>query len=171
MRSEEKRRKLVEKKKEINKKFNEEYNNLIKKKIDEVEINFMRYKDLFCMEEIKKYDLKKIDNLIKNIFRVEMLVLKINEVLNNLIEKSGKNNINVEHLNIILVGPSGVGKSTLINSILEFDEINQIQTGYGEPITKGEPKFYSSEKIKFLRITDSRGIERTIEFGVSSIYN
>ncbi len=28
----------------------------------------MRYKDLFYMEEIKKFDLRKIDDLIKNIF-------------------------------------------------------------------------------------------------------
>ena len=93
-----------------------------------------------------------------------MISLKIEESLNNFIEKSGKNNIKVEHLNIILIWPSGVGKSTLINSILQFDENNLILTEHEEPITKLEPKFYFSEKIQFLRIQEEQKIMQKREF-------
>lgn len=56
---------------------------------------------------------------------------------------------NVEHLNIILVVPSGVGKSTLINSILDLS----IKTGFGCPQTK-EIEFHYSNNIPFLRLVD-----------------
>ena len=34
----------------------------------------------------------------------------------------------IKHLNVLLVGPSGVGKSCLINSILELDEDKKAET-------------------------------------------
>ena len=73
---------------------------------------------------------------------------------------------NVEHLNIILVGPSGVGKSTLINSILGLN----IKTGFGRPQTK-EIEFYYSKNIPFLRLVDSRGIEKNIDAGITTTTN
>ena len=41
-------------------------------------------------------------------------------------EYSNKNqNKGISHLNIVLIGQTGVGKSTLINSILEFQKIRK----------------------------------------------
>ena len=76
-------------------------------------------------------------------------------------------NKNIQHLNIILVGPSGVGKSTLINAILELKE-DKIECGFGRPM-KRDIKFYESEKYPFLRLADSQGMEKNEEFGVEKI--
>ena len=59
-------------------------------------------------------------------------------------------------MNIILVGPSGVGKSTLINGI--FNE-KKSETGFGKVQTKNIQD-YESNNIPFLRLIDSQGIEK-----------
>ena len=69
-------------------------------------------------------------------------------------------NKGIDHLNIVLVGPTGVGKSTLINSILELPEDKEAKTQSVDPYTMGEPEFYESNNIPFLRLADSRGIEK-----------
>ena len=71
----------------------------------------------------------------------------------------------VEHLNIILIGPSGVGKSTLINSLLGTNA----KVSFGSPETQ-ETTFYSTDKIPFLRLVDSRGIEKNITYGVRDVF-
>lgn len=63
-------------------------------------------------------------------------------------EKGKRNNM----LNILVIGKSGVGKSTLINAI--FGE-NVAKTGQGSPITQ-EIQEYTKDT---LRIWDTRGIE------------
>ena len=57
-----------------------------------------------------------------------------------------------KHLNILLIGKSGVGKSTLINAILKED---RAQTQLGKPCTEGINKYESQN----LRLWDSQGIE------------
>ena len=64
-----------------------------------------------------------------------------------------------------MVGPSGVGKSTLINAMLELNT----QTGFGSPQTQGI-EFYSSDKIPFLRLVDSRGIEKNTISDVNATF-
>ena len=57
-----------------------------------------------------------------------------------------------KHLNILIIGKSGVGKSTLINAILKED---RAKTQIGRPCTE---RIYSYES-KNIRLWDSRGIE------------
>ena len=83
-----------------------------------------------------------------------------NEVKKIVSENAEKNKL-VKHLNIILAGPTGAGKSTLINKILNFIGEKAIKTGIGVPCTMGEPKYYESETVPLLRLADSRGIEKT----------
>ena len=65
---------------------------------------------------------------------------------------------NSTHFNILLLGKTGVGKSTLINGIFDYSENEGAKTGEGQPITQ---KFdeYTSDKRKGLRLIDSKGIE------------
>ena len=162
MEEERKLKALEEKKSKINNEFKNEVDKIKSLKIKAIEEELKRVEKTFCMEEIQKFDTKKIRELIIEIFKSNKIV---NFIYNNLKIYSDKNKNNIkstEHLNIILVGPCGVGKSTLINAILELEE--QTYTRFGMPITM-DIEFHVSNKITFLRLADSRGIEKTQESG------
>lgn len=67
--------------------------------------------------------------------------------------------LEVKHLNILLVGPSGVGKSFLINTVLKLKEGNLAKAKLSKPTTKTF-KVYESSAIPNIRLIDSRGIEK-----------
>ena len=162
---------LTEKIKE-NVRDRENYEKEIKKL--KVNLNFTKDFNRYFLQEIKevknqvKPDLFKIEslndneivNLINSIKDEEKLEEKTFDELKNIVYENAKKNKSVKHLNIILVGPSGVGKSTLINSMLNFTNEECIDTGIGVPCTMGEPKYYESENVPLLRLADSRGIEK-----------
>ena len=74
-----------------------------------------------------------------------------------------------DHFNIILIGKTGIGKSTLINGVFEFPKDGGAKTGDGKPITQEYEEFIS-DKRKYLRLIDSRGIEIG-ENGVDAVFN
>ena len=173
-RDEEKRIQLEEKNKELEEQkkkiqlYKEEVNKFKKRKIEEIKNSFILEENNFCMEEIKKFDKQKILSVIKNFLKEEKL---INFILNELKMNADimkNSNKKVEHLNIILVGPSGVGKSTLINEIL--NPKSDCLTGFGRPQTK-EIEYIESETVPFLRLADSQGIEKNEKLGVQAICN
>ena len=84
--------------------------------------------------------------------------------LGNFIKSCQQEIKNVEHLNIILVGPSGAGKTTLINALLKLN----LQTGYGKPQTE-KIEYHTSDAFPILRLADSRGIEKNKEADVEEI--
>ena len=162
---------LEEKKKKIeavNKSFNEEFEKIKKAKIEEIRNNFKENEENYGIEEISKFDKEKIRNLILDLFEKEKIADKILLKLSIFTDKSTEKMKNIEHLNIVLVGPSGVGKSTLINAILEPNSENEAKTGFGLPQTT-DIKYYSSEKISFIRLADSQGIEKDVKAGVKTI--
>ena len=110
--------------------------------------------------KIESFNDDEIINLINSIKSEEKFEEKIFDEVKNIVYENAKKNKSVKHLNIILAGPSGVGKSTLINSMLNFTNEECIDTGIGVPCTMGEPKYYESEKVSLLRLADSRGIEK-----------
>jgi predicted GTPase len=134
--------------------------------------NFNKNQLNFCKKEIESFDQRKIEELIEKIFMSEEIDKIVLENLKIHLKKivSESNSI-VEHLNILLLGPSGVGKSTLINTIFKEEKC---PTGKGKPCTKGEPIYYFSDKNeegqKYIRLADSRGIEKS-EYGVSQVVN
>jgi len=57
----------------------------------------------------------------------------------------------VEHLNVVVLGLSGVRKSTLINVVLNLE--NLTPEGFGKPVSQ-DTNFFTSEKVPFF--TESR---------------
>ena len=143
------------------------------KKYDKIIEIFSKNEYQFCNEELTKFDQSYIIKLINDVLESEninQIVLENLKYHIELIINSEKNAV-VEHINILILGATGVGKSTLINAILK-EEI--CPTGQGKPVTKGEPKYYISNKEegsqKYIRLADSRGIEKD-EYGVKAVVN
>lgn len=148
----------------INNNFYEEVEKLKSKKLKIFEEEIKKNENEFCMEEIKKIDNKIITDLVEFLFETDQIIDFVVEKLNTEINKNKESIQNAKHLNIILVGPSGVGKSTLINAVLENE--NETITGFGQTQTKGI-EYHESPNIDFLRLADSQGIEKNEKYGIS----
>jgi GTPase SAR1 family protein len=169
---EEKKRKLEEEKRrrEESKKMREDF----LKRVEDIKINKVEKitkklkleENTFCLEEISKFDKEKINILIFNLFKAEKISPFTVKVLKSLINDSKKEVKSVEHLNIVVVGPSGVGKSTLINAVLNSE--NLTPEGFGKPVSQ-DTNFFTSEKVPFFRLADSKGIEKNTECGVEVV--
>ncbi|EKA4523367.1 YcjF family protein [Vibrio metschnikovii] len=75
----------------------------------------------------------------------------IDKILNDALEKALKER---GHINILIAGRSGVGKSTLINSVFQS---SIAETGQGKPVTKNTREI-TKEGVP-LTIFDTRGLE------------
>ena len=128
-------------------------------------------KDKYLKEELDQYDKRKFQELLQKIYQ--------DEDFSSLISYRVKENINqmkfeshTSHFNILLIGPTGVGKSTLINSVLNLDKNSPkyAKTDKGRPVTLGEPTPYVSEKVKGIRLWDSQGIDKS-NYGIKQLIN
>lgn len=171
-RKEEELKKLKEREEKADKalnKFRREKKIIIDENFEKIKEKFTDDKDKFCKNQIEKFDLNQIEIMVNSFERTE----NINDILEERIKiftkeyLEGKNEI--KHLNIVLVGPSGVGKSTLINSVLELEQNKGAKEGEAEPCTMGTPQYYESNKINFIRVADSRGIEKSQEYRVDQV--
>ena len=166
--------KRLQKIEEINKKYYDEVENKRKEKIRLIKEDIKKNETLFCMEEIN--NLEGIKNEDGNIIRVLIEKIFDNDQISDFVLdkleidlKKNKDKVKkAKHLNIILVGPSGVGKSTLINAIFETE--NLTKQGFGKPETQGI-SCIESETISFLRLSDSQGIEKNTRYGAEAICN
>ena len=172
--NEEKKKKLEEQKRKAEKaeKLKEDFikrvEDLKNEKIEKIKKKLKAEEKTFCLEEISKFDEngKKIRVLILDLFKAEKILSLTNKILKNFINESKKEVKTVEHLNIVVVGPSGVGKSTLINAVLNSE--NLTPEGFGKPVSQ-ETNFFTSEKVPFFRLADSKGIEKNTECGVEVV--
>ena len=119
---------------------------------------------------------KKYKNIIENIIGVYLQTiiekgisfLNIEKLIEyyliegNILEKLNyKFNEKIDSLNFILLGDTGVGKSTLLNKILELnpeDNGAYVNPDFADPTTM-EFKKYRNETKKGIELIDSRGIE------------
>ena len=128
----------------------------------------------FCKEELNaQYNnyISYLNEYIGQILEIENEGNLFSSRIDNSIEKLSKkmSELEVKNLNILLVGPSGVGKSCLINSILKLDGDKMAETEIIKPKTKTF-NIYESEKRKNIRLIDSRGIEKG-DYNVDAFVN
>ena len=130
-------------------------------------------KELLNFAETKISDSNFVYNEILSHYNLDFLLSTINKFfekqkmdleIKNKIEERIKNykfSENLNHFNILILGRAGIGKSTLINSILELEDTPEAApTGIGKAVTWGEPKGYISKTKKGLRLWDSQGIDK-----------
>ena len=119
-------------------------------------------KDKYITENLADYDTRKLKETIQQLFKEEkifdLMSKRVKEFINNM-----KFETHTSYFNILILGSTGVGKSTLINSVLKLDKHsnNYAKCGRGEPVTLGEPHPYISEKVKGLKLWDSQGIDKS----------
>ena len=143
-------------KEELTKFFNDkkyEFLNFLKNKIESYSNDNFNYNDI--VKSIIKNE--KADNIYQKKIMKEVLKIKKN-----------REEFKINFLTIMLVGKSGVGKSTLINNLLKLDENERAETGTGNYITTNI-KSYQSSYVPFLKLIDTRGIELNVGFGAEDV--
>ena len=121
--------------------------------------------DLFSNRLVKLLH-KSYDNISLDIFKrsKQDLSVKTEEIYKNKIMQFLDDQFNGNnHINTIAIGQAGVGKSTLINNILKIKGTEfEAKTGKGKSVTK-EYKIYTSEKILFLSVYDTPGLDFNLD--------
>ena len=149
----------------------EDMNNSLKKlqekELEKAEIELNDLAENWCVDEIKEIDLEKVlKNCYEQLINSENLSIIIKENVKELIRELIKKN-EINHLNLQVIGKTGVGKSTLLNSIFGKKVAEEKK---GEPCTM-ETKCYESKKYDFIRIYDTRGIEISKDFNIDSVFS
>ena len=143
--------------KEFQQDWEKEMNQFNKNEVDKLKDIFDDFSQKFEVDE-KIYE-KEINNL-NSIFEKEKKAI-INDYIidfisSNIIEKNLES---ISRLNILCLGKSQIGKTTLINEILFLDEDKKGKTGDEGKSTTMNDISYISDKIKHLKIIDSRGMD------------
>ena len=149
----------------------EDMNNSLKKmqekEIGLAEKEFNELSRNWCVDEIKEIDLEKIiKNCYDDLIKSENIENLIKENVKQLIKVLIKEN-EIKHLNLQVIGKTGVGKSTLLNAIFREKLAEEKK---GQPCTM-ETKCYESKKYDFIRIYDTRGIEISEDFNIDTVFN
>lgn len=145
--------------------------NIINEESHKIREQFIKDSNTFCLKEIQKYDTSEIQKLVNSFKNSENIINNLEE---QIIEKTKeyleeKGSTVIKHINVLVSGGCGVGKSTLINECLQLDNDHCAKEGNREPCTMGTPQYYDSPKINYLRIADSRGIEKSREYGIDQV--
>ena len=128
--------------------YEEEKDKLVQEILKEMSyflINVLSFEDLVNEIIPKIAEKEKFSKCIK-----DLIEEKINSI------KDENLDFKVSHFNILIMGNTGVGKSTLLNKILKDD---LAKTDFGKACTQGKPQEYESKNVKGIRIWDTKGIE------------
>ena len=157
-------RKKQEKIAEANKFYQDEKQNYENNKLKQILNDFQNSsKSNFCLNNSSQLDnlIKKEINTILNDLDVH-IKNKVQSIYASNLEKI--KNLKDTKNRILLIGKTGVGKSTMINAIFDYD---LAQTGIGKPITMYEkPKKYEHYSHEDLELFDTRGIELDPNYGI-----
>ena len=133
--------------------LNEEFINCImnsQQEYSNIERKLVSKLPKIVIERIKN----SFEDLFGKLFNSENIQNKITSKYIDIMKNSFKKK-ELKKMNFMLIGPSGVGKSTLINALLKEDLAKE---GSGRVCTT-EIKKYQSDEIPFLCLIDSRGAE------------
>ena len=72
--------------------------------------------------------------------------------------KANETNVQIEHINFIVIGQAGIGKSSFINESLKLEGDKRAKEGKGESVTS-KSSVYCSEKLKMIRMWDTPGLD------------
>ena len=110
------------------------------------------------------------NEIVKSILKTEngnnIYIQKIKYEINKIKNKSSE--FQIKYLTVMLVGKSGVGKSTLINGLLKLSDKDKAETRAGNFVTT-QIEAYQSKSVPFLRLVDTRGIELNVGFGAEEV--
>ena len=126
----------------------ESYLSQIRNKID---LEFKKPNDNYMGFSLKILDFENSNGIFTDEIRK-----KIEEI------KEDAHSFSVKHITIMLIGKSGVGKSTLINSLLKLKDYNKALTQVGKRGTVEAaiyPRKEMLSEVPFLRLIDTVGIE------------
>ena len=151
----EKKLKKEMKQKQANKQLIEEIKDSKDFILKECEKDFDDMKDIYCMNEIENIKISDdIEELFLELFESENIGQLF---LKNMLEsiKNFKYNKQISSYNIQIIGRTGVGKSTLINTLLRTEVST---TSFGK-IGTHETQEFSCMKYPFIKFIDTRGTE------------
>lgn len=117
----------------------------------------MKEMQVFLSTKLSLDDL--VEEIIPEIAKREKFSKSVRELMEEKINSIRDENLDfkISHFNILIMGNTGVGKSTLLNKVLKEQ---LAKTDFGNACTQGKPKAYESKNAKGIRIWDTKGIEQ-----------
>ena len=150
--------------------FEQSQQNIEKKNVEESEKYIEKYLSNSILKEFEIENEKKLDFKISLISRIQNFTQEFMNFCKNFINNFKSNtekiinefdikDINpIEHLNFIVIGRAGVGKSSFINESLLLSEEKRAKEGVGVSVTH-ESALYNSDKLKMIRMWDTQGLD------------
>ena len=165
-----KQKEKFEKQQQLLDKFKEQKKLVMEEELNKIAEQFYKESETFCLKEIKQFDISEIEKFVLSFEASENLENITEEQIKQKTEAymKEKGSAVIKHINIVLTGACGVGKSTLINSALHLEGELCAKEGDSEPCTMGAPSYFGSPEITY-RIADSRGIEKCADYGIDQV--
>ena len=111
-------------------------------------------------------DFSPVEDQLTKILLREKKDIFINSIKNKIEKLKFDNNYSINYLTIIVVGKSGVGKSTLINAIFQK---KVAKTGAPEIQTTETTIYKPTINNPYIQLIDTRGIELNSKYGPETI--
>ena len=143
---------------EFQREWESEKNNMTKDEIDKLKNYFEDFsKQLENLDEkIYEQEFKELNSIFEKEKKVIVNDYIIDFISSDIIQKNLES---ITRLNILCLGKSQIGKTTLINEILLLPEDKKGKTGGKAESVTMEDTPYISDKLKHIKIIDSRGME------------
>ena len=144
----------------LKQKITEEVNEIVKNKIIEIENKIETIKKKWCEKELYQIipNEEKLNTVFQSIIDYFQLEIECKEVIKSIGSKE-KNSGQVNNFNIQIIGKTGVGKSTLVNALLQLSENEKAKEDLGECVTKETKEYENKNLYPGIKIYDTQGIE------------